>query len=297
MPQTFDEMRVRSLMKRAFGEGALLRGTTLQWDISAGCADPVVREIRGMKGRDIRETLGEEGRMERRFAGDSQWSGLELLVRCRKCTSCARYRQRLWRLRCQTELGEAYRSWFGTLTLSPHSHSLALMRAQHRAAKSGSRWETDLSEAERFRARVNACSPLITKFFKRLRKGNAARGFDPAEFRYCVVAESHKSGLPHFHLLLHEVSDEHPARKRSLEGQWEAIGYSSWRLATPAAAGYVTKYLTKSALASIRASLHYGQQPPGRNPPVAFNQTPLGIGDATHRRETIDPPKKTGSPL
>lgn len=271
MRQTFDETRVKHLMRRAFGEGALLRGTTLLWDISAGCSDPVTREIRGMKARTIREAMGEEGRMSRTFDGTAQWSGLELLVRCRACDSCKRYRQRLWRFRCQEEIAGAIRTWFGTLTLSPHSHTLALMRAQRKAAKSGSDWETDLSGAEMFRARCNAISPLITKYFKRLRKGNAAKGYDPAAFRYCIIAESHKTGLPHYHLLVHETDKDRPARKLALEGQWQEIGFSSWRLATPAAAGYVTKYLTKADLAQIRASVGYGK-------------TPLGIASSDERR-------------
>jgi len=263
----FDEQRVRALMKRAFGEGALLRGTTLLWDISAGCADPVPREIRGMKARSIREAMGEEGRMSRTFNGDSQWSGLELLVRCRRCDSCRRYRQRLWRLRAQVEMADASRTWFGTLTLSPHSHTMSLLRAQQKAAKSGSVWEADLTDTERFRRRVAACSPLITKYFKRLRKGNAEREYEAGEFRYLLVSEAHKTGLPHFHLLLHETNIERPVRKRSLEGQWEAIGFSSWRLATPAHCGYVTKYLTKSDMSLLRASLAYGRNEDPRKGP------------------------------
>lgn len=257
---TFDEERVRSLMRRAFGEGALLQGTTLLWNISAGCADPVLREIRGMKARTIREAMGEEGRAVRTFSGgNTQWSGLELLVRCRKCESCLRYRQRLWRLRAQVEMADAPRTWFGTLTCSPHTHTMTLLRAQHRAAKRGVKWETDLTDRERFARRVNATSSLITKFFKRLRKGNAARKFLPAEFRYLVVSEAHKSGLPHYHLLVHETNADKPVRKLALEGQWEDHGFSSWRLAEPHHCAYITKYLTKSEMASIRASLAYGK--------------------------------------
>ena len=47
--------------------------------------------------------------------------------------------------------------------------------------------------------------------------------------------------------------------KRILEDAWK-LGFTSFKLVEPASstASYVTKYLTKSALARVRASVHYG---------------------------------------
>ena len=68
---------------------------------------------------------------------------------------------------------------------------------------------------------------------------------------------------PYCHFLIHEVDEAAPIRKRELQGEW-FWGFSSFKLVDNAGGGakYVTKYLHKSSLTRIRASLHYGQEGP-----------------------------------
>src|SRR5574337_324618 len=93
----------------------------------------------------------------------------------------------------------------------------------------------------------------FTLYFKRLRKNTGVK------LRYLLVAESHKSGLPHYHALIHEVSALGSVKKAELEGTWP-WGYTQFRLVeTTRIAGYVTKYIAKSIDARIRASINYGK--------------------------------------
>lgn len=264
---TFDETRVRHLMRQAFGAGALIEGSHIRWNISGNCTDPAEVKIGGRKARNIREALGEDWKSISRMSPSTAqryamrnldvksreeaapWSSLELLVRCRRCDKCRYFRMRLWRFRARAEIAASSRTWFGTLTLRPTEQALALLRAQSKAARGGVVWE-ELTDAERFSRRVNAISPEITKYLKRVRKQSGAK------IRYCLVAEEHKTGLPHFHLLVHEIGDT-PVRHEVLKGQW-GLGFSNFKLADPTAANYVTKYLTKATRAQIRASLAYG---------------------------------------
>lgn len=66
-----------------------------------------------------------------------------------------------------------------------------------------------LSQREIFEERVTEFGAEVTKYFKRVRKGDAEHA---PELRYLLVAEVHDSdetseemrGRPHFHLLMHE---------------------------------------------------------------------------------------------
>jgi hypothetical protein len=71
------------------------------------------------------------------------------------------------------------------------------------------------------------------------------------------VAERHKTGAPHLHVLVHEVSPV-PVRWADLSGCWH-WGFSKWNPADAKAVGYVVKYLTKQVDARVRASLRYGR--------------------------------------
>jgi hypothetical protein len=161
-------------------------------------------------------------------------------------------RGRHWRLRAQQECVQAVRTWFATLTLSPEAQFKFLSVARLRLAKQGLDFD-NLPSDEQFAYRVWSISPEITRFLKRVRKQSGAK------FRYILVAEEHKSGLPHFHMLLHEVSDEQPIRHHVLKSQW-LLGFSVFKLIkNPSAASYVTKYLTKSNASRVRASINYGE--------------------------------------
>lgn len=171
---------------------------------------------------------------------------------CRECENCLRRRQQHWSLRAQAEWRNSIRTWFGTLTLSPDAHyRTKLMWATGYGATNGVDFETLDPEAQ-FSARHSVISKEITDFVKRVRKNSEA------ELRFLCVTEAHKNGLPHYHMLVHEAVPTQPVRKLVLEQAWR-LGFSQWRLVTDAkAASYVTKYLGKSRMARVRASLDYG---------------------------------------
>jgi hypothetical protein len=176
---------------------------------------------------------------------------VEFDVPCRACEPCLKARAAHWRYRCQNELSGAPRTWFVTLTFRPEEHYRAKCAVHLRLLARSSTWE-ETSEDEKFRLLATECGKEITRYLKRLRKGGA-------RVRYCLVVESHQSGLPHFHMLLHEVSEDHPVRHRLLADKWGA-GFINAKLVSSETrvAHYVTKYLTKSARARIRASAAYG---------------------------------------
>lgn len=145
------------------------------------------------------------------------------------------------------------RTWFGTLTVGPAARMRLLSTARRHVRLARCEDYDGLRPAEQLKELANAASPDLSRFFKRLRK----RG---AEIRYLLVTEAHADGMPHWHLLLHEVGAE-PVTKRELEAQWKQ-GFTHWRLvqnADPQAAFYVTKYLAKDALTRVRASAGYGR--------------------------------------
>ena len=126
------------------------------------------------------------------------------------------------------------------------------MSAEARLIEGGSKLAL-LTEEQRFASIVAAQTPDVTKWLKRVRKESGAK------LRYILVAEAHKSGLPHYHMLVHEQVGGGQVGERTLRKQW-AMGFSKWNLVTDKApARYVCKYLTKAAAARVRASLNYGR--------------------------------------
>lgn len=183
--------------------------------------------------------------------GTAQSYELELITRCRKCDKCRAARASLWRLRAMREIGQSARTWFGTMTMTASNQNHFLSVARHRLARQGVDFDT-LGFDEQFRERVRAASPDITKFLKRVRKQSSA------SIRYLWVAEYHQSGAPHFHALIHEVSEVHPVRHKVLTDQWK-LGFTQFKLIdNNLPASYICKYLSKNACARVRASLHYG---------------------------------------
>lgn len=178
--------------------------------------------------------------------GRSNAPTLDTYVRCRKCESCLKHRRSVWSARAAQRIGMHTRSWMVTLTLSPANHFLLLCRAEVEArskAVNPSLWTPE----EVFAARWREFGKEVTKWIKRLR----AKG---AKFVYLLVVEAHKTGLPHVHLLIHEIST---VLYRDICDAW-TLGFSHAKLVQgPEAARYVTKYLMKSALARVRASQDY----------------------------------------
>lgn len=175
-------------------------------------------------------------------------------VRCRQCRRCLIARGKLWTARAIDEIAASNRTWFGTLTLRPEAQFHYRIIADKRVSDAGTRWD-QLSQDEQFKERIRSISPEITKFLKRLRKNTKA------SLRYLLVSEAHKSGDPHFHMLLHE--HEGFAPKAAIEAAWR-LGFSHWRLCDTdkKAAVYACKYLTKSVLTRVRASREYGTAGP-----------------------------------
>jgi hypothetical protein len=160
-------------------------------------------------------------------------------------------------MRAESEIRAAKgRTWFVTLTLAPERHFWVISQARHRLAAQAIDFDA-MSERDRFREQVNIINQEITLWLKRLRKQSNA------PLRYVLVAERHKSGLPHFHALLHEMDESTPVRAALIKSQWR-FGFSQCKLVAQGenpqkAARYVSKYLSKDALARVRASVGYGQ--------------------------------------
>lgn len=256
---------LRALAVHAIGMGANVErrclrsghATQVDWDIAGGCTQPVSIEL-------VALPTTTEG-----FMGQEPPLGMAMHMRCRKCQSCLQTRSAMWAHRAKEELLASPRTWFGTLTLSPEEHMRVEYRARLRWKARGTVYDT-LPQHEQFRLRHAVISVELTKWIKRVRKQSGAR------LRYILVAEAHKSGLPHYHCLIHERLDSNPIRKRVLDGQWK-LGFSQFRLVTdPRAARYVCKYLSKAAEARVRASLHYGR----------YNLEVKGTPDGVARVET-----------
>ncbi len=173
---------------------------------------------------------------------------VELDVPCRACPPCLRSRAARWRHRATQEALRSGRTWFGTMTLNPQAHFVMLARARALNA--------DLAEPDEFGARCVEVGKELTLWLKRVRKNSGVK------LRYMAVFEAHKSGLPHLHVLVHECSHGETVTHRELSRAWK-LGFTRFNLVSePAAFGYVTKYLTKSAGARVRASTYYGQPIP-----------------------------------
>lgn len=177
-----------------------------------------------------------------------------MTMRCRQCDNCLQYRAWLWTGRACAEIAASSRSWFGTMTLAPSEHLRSLQLARVHEGQSGG--DLDFESADyQFGARHREISRWITTYVKRVRKAAGAG------LRLMVVCEAHKSGLPHYHALLHETADS-KASERLLRRQW-VHGFSMFKLVEKDLAGkaawYVAKYLNKSTRARVRASVDYGQ--------------------------------------
>lgn len=244
-----DENRFRHTLAHALEAGARQTGpVSWAWDIAGRCVNP--------QGVELESRPAGRGRAGDIFVPqDGHPLILRLDVPCRRCEVCLAVRKRNWQERSRVELMLAPRTWFGTLTLSPDEHYAALSRARRRWDEQGIT-EASLAGSEIFRARCQAIGPEITRFLKRVRKNSGAR------YRYLVVTEAHKSGLPHFHGFFHEVSTEEPLRKKILNAAWQVGEIRKFKLVEDhgRAAHYVTKYLSKDILARVRASQSYGKR-------------------------------------
>lgn len=265
-----------------------------------------------------------EFELHARYSGQHGKRVLPLTVvvhsRCRKCEPCRRRRSVFWQARAMTEFVHAKMTLFGTITIDPHYDAEFDARSRLELAESGVDFDR-LPPVEMFRERVRQGGVELTKFLKRVRAGDKRRS--PPDCRYLLVAEAHNSGRtsdakrgrPHWHVLLHEQSEDARlvlpdewARRPSgdiasdkyggaylaenvfLKQQWR-LGFSSWALCrTPQAAGYLCKYLTKEDTnIRIRASFRYGtkwNENANESEPVR--------SDAEQKEKIDAPPKELG---
>lgn len=147
-----------------------------------------------------------------------------------------------------SEMIQGGRTWFGTMTVAPERRYLMLCEAEQRVGEF-----SKLTQPQRYAALWDVLGAEITRYFKRVRKavGPSVR------IRYCLVSEPHADDFPHAHFLLTEQVGVVTYRQIREAWRWGFIqaslvkhpGKASW---------YVSKYLTKTSAARIRASLHYG---------------------------------------
>lgn len=292
---------------RAYAHGAeIASASTIKWDVAGNgklaCKRPVYREYVGRRAMK----MSHDWRNAKEIVESRT---LELDVRCRKCEACLEHRKLYWRALARNEIECSARTWFGTLTLAPDWQVWAQASARLRLASAGIDYDQATREIQ-FAESVAEIMPEITRWLKRVRKQSSVKNRQKARdkdgctatvgqrcschrqadyvvpLKYLLVVEEHTGGgaahgLPHFHLLLHEGSADHPIRHSVLEEKWK-MGWSHFRLVPDAenelrkAANYVTKYLTKSILCRARASIRYGRHSPAIPNYLGDNQPRTG---------------------
>lgn len=250
---------MKSLLTKALQSRSTPRRTgvtTWEWDVAGGCQSPVCVERFARPPKQRNSTSQNASGIWFRGAAEPTGLGVPLTITmwapCRKCSYCLKRRGAQWRDRARFETDTAQRTWFCTWTLSPDRQYHFLSEARAALSATGTDFE-EVSNAEQFQRVCWRIGRRFTLGLKRLRKNTGA------DMRFLIVAERHKSGAPHFHGLIHEQHGSpaitHAALKRDL---WHE-GFVNYKLADPASAAYVTKYLTKSAEARVRASIRYGK--------------------------------------
>lgn len=178
------------------GYGTLLRHRYVRLTLGMDCEQPYVHTL-------FSRYSAKHGKRVQPFT-------VEVEARCRKCFSCKRRRSMYWTARALSEWQRWPRTVFGTVTMSPEEHAMLDAKATLRLAK-GRVGFADLSPRELFAERAKEFGAEVTKYLKRLRKGDPSH--DRPKLRYLLVAEVHDSDetavemrhRPHFHLLIHEL--------------------------------------------------------------------------------------------
>lgn len=259
MPRYLRADRVRALQLTALANGGRLAtfadGTpsrTVEWDISGKCQSPVTVEVHGRAERKG------SAKMLEVTPSSNRPNFVTMEVRCRKCERCLRQRSMLWRYRIQSEYSFAARTWLATLTLRPEVYADMLNITRCRLVRKGVDLEALEPDAEWLEVERVGFEE-VTKWIKRLKTNSGV------PLRRLIVTEAHKSGVPHWHVLIHEQDAEKPIRHRQLSGSWP-LGWDSYKLVNDhQGASYVAKYLGKELRARVRASEFYGAPVSERN--------------------------------
>lgn len=222
----------------------MVRPGVVAWNAAGRCENPYTRTLKGIPHNVWGRVEARENSTRTRF--------LDVEVPCRRCPPCL-FRKRLhWTHRGEAETLAARRTWLVTLTFKPEVR--AAMEWKARAAVGDETWR-ELSLEQRSTKLAAQAQPYVTTWLKRVRSQSGAA------LRYLSVCELHKDGMPHVHLLVHEVGDM-PVRHAVLTGQWSQNGFSNAKLVETGeehkAADYPAKYLSKNPITRVRASVGYG---------------------------------------
>jgi glycine/D-amino acid oxidase-like deaminating enzyme len=272
-----DWTSVKALALKAMENGGKsVSKTTVTWDVARGCANPVWlhhwarNDLSEIDVWDTSHYNATEPRVELRWLHSALRLDVEMTVPCRKCPACLRDRSREWAWRSWSEIRASPRTWFGTITIRPDDHYRFRMLAAVRLANTKGSDLESLPPDEQFRHHEREIYRALQKMFKRLRKAGH-------RFRFLCVCESspsHQDGLPHYHVLIHEIGAQikheqlagrRPDRKRGTDGipcPWPH-GFVNIKLVDNdrRAAWYVAKYLSKDAKLKPRPSVRYGREP------------------------------------
>ncbi len=216
---------------------------------SGGCTGPFHIEQIG-----VRHVVGEESKLG---LGMEPARTLQTAVQCRKCSWCLQNRGDDFGKRAVIEYERSSRTWLGTLTLHEEARFLFLAQTRTRLNKFGVDL-AKLKKQEQFVELHHEIGPSVTAYLHRVRKGLRTRGESSVKFRYLLAAEPHLDWIPHYHVLIHEVSPLTPLRKTRLKHHW-THGFTSFKLVThEAGCHYAAKYLGKFNGGRVRTSLNYG---------------------------------------
>lgn len=240
--------RIRDIQLAALSKGGTIRSLpglphsrTVEWDIARDCINPAWVSLHGRP----------EGQRTVTAANPSRF--VEMWVACRKCERCLRRRAAMWRLRAVAEWRMSPRTWLATMTLRPDAYHHMQSLVRRRLDRGGTDWD-GLSSHDKFCELEGEGYSNVQLWLKRLRKNTGS------PIRYLSVTEAHKSGVPHWHLLIHEQDPDRPIRHKSLSGSWQ-LGFDDYRLVHDStAASYAAKYLGKDISARVRASGAYGRR-------------------------------------
>ncbi len=234
------------------GKADIIRPDYVRADLSGRCSTDLFVEQAGY------------GHLRIGTKGEEKWESartLSLKVPCRKCGPCRMARRMLWTDRAVRQYRASTRSWFVTLTFRPEERYKLRLQAEKRLRDSGGDFAS-LSERDRFSELLREYQRPVSLYLMRLRKGLATRGWKQVAFRYIVVPERHADGAPHFHAILHEMSEDAPIVKARIEEAWPHGVLHARLLRDERAARYAVKYLGKQDFCGrLRASRHYGEVP------------------------------------
>lgn len=247
MPRIIHHDRMVKLVQRALASNGVRVSTgTIEWPLHGDCHDPWRTSVYGRPRTEGEKyvVIKSDGKIP-----------MEVIIstRCRRCPPCKKARQSMWRYRVREETRNSARTWFGTLTMAPDAQYQAVMAARRYARERCVPWD-ELTNEEQFRRIADASLKEVTRYIKRVRKNSGV------PLRYIAVTEKHKSGNPHFHMLVHETALR-PVTHRILSDAW-VVGFEKWRLVPfdqPGKATYLCKYLSKDMVMRVRASQQYGQ--------------------------------------